>query len=421
MERELPSFSPPSKNEQVLHSIFSNLNSTPEKEGLPIQKLQAKTSESPVSAITEASYHHRSHSKNNKSFDTLNSLDMLNFDYIQSCERQDELEKIIAILHKHKHSKLLLQEAQERLAFLTKLHNVSQIVEVDEPSLNFTLSPGSTKLHGTAFCDTMNTKLLQEPQKEPRNNTSNLKKSFTRTLQDLERAKQEAAALTFSLQTKETKNQTLSQTLQTLQSTHAITLQELQQQRIFLHKQKETQEEIQTKYTKTLDTLSKELKQAKQTTNLVKGAEKALRQQKERLWQEETAKNESLQNELRSAHNNLERMKHRQAKFRMELFRSMGMTLTQVSSVNLNLHLFVAKYNEFNSHKFTHFSPFLLIVEEHDPKRFVARIDPSYSYTQRGKPTGPTADKRLQKLGRSQFYLTNNTSHPQKTKFKSSN
>lgn len=303
----------PSGGERVLHSIFSpsyhsNKSSSSESPSscnqAPISKVtNNKNNMSPISVMTEGSLYHQQQPRrtksnnNNKSFDTLQSVEMLNFEYIQNCESENELQHIIYLLRK-KESRLLLQEAQERLASV-QVHflpqNISRISLREEEeegtksaTLDFSLSPGSTKLHGADFIDTSSNNLAGR-----------------RVAQDFKEKQH---------------------------SKHQALVDDLEKQKLHLEQQNKRSKQMEISLQSKIQNLLTEVKKARDHARLVKTAEKGLREQKEQDLQQEQVKTKSLNGQLKEAHGHLERMKRRQAKFRLEIFRSMGMTMEEVSS-----------------------------------------------------------------------------------------
>jgi hypothetical protein len=364
----------------------------------------------------------------NTSFDTLQTIDMLNFKFIRTCESIDDLKRVLKILQQTRNeSPLLLQEAKDRMETLQqqrernkRTHMIKELedIEVDEDSpskeyfsacaanisritngnitldsidpsknssINLTFSPQSV-LHGVNFVDTP----LEEESKpffppalmETTSNTNNMRgaesrlspieesseiknhtnqkegqlskevrqlskqalalnaarstdqESFVQKLQDLEKAKKEAEKLVESLrgQVHQADGQTkdLEQVVLDLRTNQEKTHQDLQNERQALRKRDEEAKSLEKRLQTKIASLLKELKKSEEKSRLVKGAEKGLRLNREKELSEQQEKNQELNDMLQEAYTNLEGVKRRQSKFRLEMFRSMGMSITEV-------------------------------------------------------------------------------------------
>lgn len=407
---------------------------------------------SPISAISaftegtsfwqQASWNHEKRSRvrfgpnntNNTSFDTLQTIDMLNFKFIRACDSVDNLKRVLTILQQTRNdSPLLLEEAKHRMDTLEqqkqktkrRSHSIKQsasqepVKEEDSPTkeyfsacaanisritngnttldsmdpsknstLNLTLSPQSV-LHGVNFVDTpleedatpffpptlmnvsTNTNNTRGAEKRlsPIEETSEKKNhmakkegqlskevqelskqalaldasrsrehsSFVQKMQDLERAKKEAEKLVESLQGQvhqaDIQSKDLEQVVVDLRTNQEKTQEDLHNERQALRKRDEEAKSLEKRLQTKIASLLEELKKSEESSRLVKGAEKGLRIRREQELSEQQEKNQELNGMLQEAYNNLESVKRRQSRFRLEMFRSMGMSITEVGDV----------------------------------------------------------------------------------------
>eukprot|EP00980_Cylindrotheca_fusiformis_P003309 scaffold743_cov117-Cylindrotheca_fusiformis.AAC.28 len=412
---------------------------------VPAPNSQANNNLSPISAISaftegtsfwqQASWNQEKKAKvrfaandaNNASFDTLQTIDMLNFKFIRSCESAGDLKRILRILQQTRNdSPLLLQEAKDRLEILQQRQttrssahpttiqesekeeespskeyfsayaaNISRItngnttLESIDPSksasLSLTLSPQSV-LQGVNFVDTpteyettpsfppsvsntsanTNNSRGKETRLSPIEETSRCKRSavmkegelsrevqqlskqalaldatrtceqssFMEKMRDLEKAKHEAELLVESLKGKvhqaDAQTRDLEHAVVVLTTKHQKTHQELENERQALRKRDEEAKALEQRLQAKISSLLKELKKSEESSRLVKGAEKGLRLKREQELSEQQKKNKELNEMLQEAYRNLESVKQRQSKFRLEMFRAMGMSVNEV-------------------------------------------------------------------------------------------
>jgi hypothetical protein len=158
--------------------------------------------------------------------------------------------------------------------------------------------------------------------------------SFVLKMQDLEKAKKEAEKLVESLTGKvhqaDTQTKDLEQVVLDLRTNQEKTHHDLQNNRQALRKRDEEAKSLEKRLQTKIASLLEELKKSEEKSRLVKGAEKGLRLHREKELSEQQETNQELNDMLQEAYTNLESVKRRQSKFRLEMFRSMGMSITEV-------------------------------------------------------------------------------------------
>lgn len=370
----------------------------------------------------------------NTSVDTLNTIEMLNFKFIRSCDSIENLERILKVLsNTKKDSPLLFQETKDRLKALRQMQheqngfrksvtskalphplynenevagetefeespgkeyfysyaaNISRITNGNSTldsidptkasSLNLTLSPQSV-LHGVDFVDdtssaeeiklfipapTMNStsspneavvkehrlspieeRMGRRPVPPPpppppkpietRKSPEEVQVSFLQKLQSLEAAKKSADEVVKSLQTQV---QQANNSTKHMQGVVEEMKKEKKHQNEKLEKERQIFQEHQRKAStverglqERVSTLIEQLRETEEKARLVMSAEKKIRVETEKQLSKVQEKNHELNAMLEKAKQNLESMKQRQASFRMELFRCMGLSIDEVS------------------------------------------------------------------------------------------
>mmetsp|Transcript_1719 Transcript_1719/g.3741 ORF Transcript_1719/g.3741 Transcript_1719/m.3741 type:complete len:941 (+) Transcript_1719:144-2966(+) len=466
--KPLPPSSPPPK-ERVLHSIFSPSYHTG-KQGSreevkstfhsPPRTSYASSSEegptivgatlstqpnnlSPISAISAftAGTSHWQQEKTqrtritssadddlNRSVDTLNTIEMLNFKFIRSCDSTDRLERVLKVLNNTKRdSPLLLQETKDRLnalrqtqnqqisvqksgntksplifhqteenavatefespgkeyfsscaANISRITNGNSTLDSIDPtktsSLNLTLSPQSV-LHGVDFVDTPsgeerksffqppaiddspnpNENLVAErrlspieertgsspvpppppppPRVDSRKSTKGVQGSFLQKLQNLEDAKKKAEEVVENLQTQvqQANNNTkhMETVVREMEKDKKKQHEDTERERKIFQAKRRQSSTVEKGLQERVSSLIQQLRQTEEKSRLVMRAEKNIRVEREKQLSNVQQKNQELNELLERAKQNLESMKRRQASFRMELFRCMGLSIDE--------------------------------------------------------------------------------------------
>ena len=178
-------------------------------------------------------------------------------------------------------------------------------------------------------------KLLSSEAMEIENSRIGDQESFVKTLEELENAKQEAELLVKSLALKveqaDSQKQTLVENVQKLQKEQKEAQWDLEKGRCSLKRKDDEARVLERKLQAKIAELTKALSSSTERSRLVMGAEKGLRMQREKELAEQNQENEHLNKSLRETHENLAKLQHRHASFRMELLRALGVSDTEVS------------------------------------------------------------------------------------------
>ena len=303
-------------------------------------------------------------SANSNSFDTLQTIDMLNLNFVKDCESIKDLQRVVKILEETNESPMLLTEATKRLEEIGQKSNtldspfnvylsscaanISRIEDANttkdsldpsKSSLNLSISPQSM-LRGVSFvetpleCDAKNQaffakkkKVSFESDKEVLSNevrqlsqkaldldASRTKEqdSFIRKLGELETAKKDAELLVGSLKERielsDCRTKELEDSIQVMREKHKNTQEELLKERNILKKRGEEANSIERELQQKIEYLRSELKKSEQRSRLISGAEKGLRLKQEKELSTQQQKNEELNLLLKEAYQNLESM-----------------------------------------------------------------------------------------------------------------
>ena len=330
---------------------------------------------SPMSGITNITEFQSpsvsNHQKRSALLDTtLNSIEMLNFEYIENCNCIPDLQRIIRLLGERKNqSPHLMNAAMMRMmnlqqneivspnnGELSRITTANTTLDSFDPaktSLNFSLSPSST-LHGVDLIETpksaglnlfgkgkqfVNRRLV--PIAESPTASKEYSSSHTDPVCDKQTQSKEASFAAQQIQylktslnemssdneelkaaiTKETREH--EETKKTLEMTHETLCMKDQETRAL-------EERLEMRITE----LSRVLASTAQRSKLVVEGERTFRRQCEEELRKENSKNASLNEELQDTRVSLEKLQRRHSSFRVELLKATGIMKTDKSALS---------------------------------------------------------------------------------------
>ncbi len=308
---------------------------------------------------------------------TLNSIDMLNFDYIESCSCIQDLQRIISLLSESKNkSPQLMNAAMKRLAkvqqneIVSPNHdekfteaNISRItttnttldsIDPTKTSLNFSLSPSST-LHGVDLIETPkisasnffeNGNHIIDRRLGPIAESPKATEEYDISRTPLSQSKgpslaaQQIQHLKCTLKEKTSDNEELKAAISKTVKEHEETRRTLDITRATLCKKDEETRALEERLELRITELSKVLASTAQRSKLVVEGERTFRKKCEEELRKENRKNSLLNQELKETRNNLEKLQRRHSSFRIELLKATGIMKSE--RVSLSQEDFVA-------------------------------------------------------------------------------
>ena len=305
---------------------------------------------------------------------TLNSIDMLNFDYIENCSSAQDLRRIICLLSESKNkSPHLLKAAMNRLRMaeyneVTSPHkgdtfaqgtaNISRITTTNttldsfdpgNPSLNFSYSPSST-LHGIDLINDSKSTFFENGNRvvdhrlDPIAESPNVIEQRSRGREIAARvsspsqskavffAAQQIQNLKSSLREQCSNNEGLKVAICQATKEQQETKKTLDIARATLFKKDEEMKALEERLERRITELSSVLENTAERSKLVIEGERTFRRQCEDELQKENKKNTLLDEELKKTRNNLEKLQRRHSSFRVELLKITGLSKTERKS-----------------------------------------------------------------------------------------
>lgn len=359
----------------------------------------ALTIVSPLSGITNTTGFNSPSTQNystiglDTTLTTLNTIDMLNFDYIESCSCLPDLQRLICILNgsKKESTPRLLEAAKKRYCDIGESNNdhmgvsdnmtpgkndglaqsvanISQIttgnttlesIDPAKSSLNFSISPSSTTLHGLnllespkvsdscLFVGSMGREregsdrrlrsieespvALKQHRTSPASriihNASKREVMGNGQKQRKERSRQDIPPSQAPVDTKEI--QKLQESLNKVTKEREETQKSLYMTRAIICKKDEETRALEARLEVRIIELSRVLAATAERSTLVVEGERTYRKQCEEELKKENQENAHLNKELTETHNNLLSLQRRHSSFRVALLKATGITNTE--------------------------------------------------------------------------------------------
>ena len=330
---------------------------------------------SPMSGITNITEFRSpsvsNHQKRSDILDTtLNSIEMLNFEYIENCNCIPDLQRIIRLLGERKNqSPHLMNAAMMRmmnlqqneivspnngeLSRITTANTTLDSFDPTKTSLNFSLSPSST-LHGVDLIETpksaglnlfgkgkqfVNRRLVpiaESPTASKEYSSSHTDPICEKQTQSKEAsfAAQQIQHLKTSLNEMSSDNEELRATITKETREHEETKKTLEMAHETLCMKDQETRALEERLEMRITELSRVLASTAQRSKLVVEGERTFRRQCEEELRKENSKNASLNEELQETRVSLEKLQRRHSSFRVELLKATGIMKTDKSALS---------------------------------------------------------------------------------------